>query len=142
MAFATTAYDAFLAKTDFTGSPGGQNPMFAALQIGGLTGVLVWIIIQAGGIASGLAGGVSMAAMSIRHLAMPVTGGLNLAKGAGRMINPTYSKRDMASGMMTSNTRVGHMVAGNTMWNPAYRQQVFSNMGKNWGRAKGGSVNQ
>ena len=29
-----------------------------------------------------------------------------------------------------------------TMWNPAYRQHVMQNMGKNWGRAKGGKVSE
>lgn len=96
MTFAMRAYDAFIAGADFSGS-GDSNPMFAALQIGGaLTGVLVWIILQAGGIASGLAGGVSvMAAMGIRRLAMPVTGGLRGAKGVGNMVNPMTTRRDM-----------------------------------------------
>ena len=26
------------------------------------------------------------------------------------------------------------------MWNPAYKQHVLENMGKNWGNAKGGKV--
>ena len=141
MTFATAAYDRFIAGADFSGS-GESNPMFAALQIGGLTGVLVWIILQAGGIASGLAGGVSMAAMGIRHLASPVTGSLKVARGAGNIANPMSTRRDMQSGMMTTARRANHMVAGNTMWNPAYRQHVISNMGKNWGRARGGSVNK
>ena len=141
MTFAMRAYDAFIAGADFSGS-GDSNPMFAALQIGALTGVLVWIILQAGGIASGLAGGVSMAAMGIRHLAMPVTGGLRGAKGVGNMVNPMTTRRDMQSGMMVTARRANHLVAGNTMWNPAYRQHVMQNMGKNWGRASGGTVKQ
>lgn len=139
MTFAMKAYDAFIAGADFSGD-GDGNPMFAALQIGALTGVLCWIILQAGGMASGLAGGVSMAAMGIRHLMSPVTGGLNAAKGVGNMVNPMSTRRDMQSGMMVTARRGNHLVAGNTMWNPAYRQHVMSNMGKNWGKATGGSV--
>jgi type IV secretion system protein VirB6 len=82
MSFAMAAYDSFIKDADFSGG-GTTNPLFAALQIGTLTGVLCWIILQAGGMASGLAGGVSMAAMGIRHLISPVTGGLNAAKGVG-----------------------------------------------------------
>ncbi|OAI20332.1 hypothetical protein A1359_21075 [Methylomonas lenta] len=141
MTFAMTAYDTFVAAADFSGS-GDSNPMFAAMQIGALTGVLLWILLQVGGMASGLAGGISMAAMGIRHLMMPVTGGLNATKSVGNMINPMSTRRDMQSGMMTTARRGNHLIAGNTMWNPAYRQHVAQNMGKNWGRASGGSIKQ
>ena len=141
MTFAMKAYDAFIAGADFSGD-GNSNPMFAALQIGALTGVLSWTILQAGGMAAGLAGGVSMAAMSIRHLMSPVSGGMNAAKGAWNIVNPVTTRRDMQSGMMATARSANHLVAGNTMWNPAYRQHVMSNMGKNWGKASGGSVKQ
>lgn len=141
MTFAMKAYDSFIAGADFSGS-GDSNPMFAALQIGTLTGVLCWIILQAGGMAAGLAGGVSMAAMGIRHFMSPVTGGLKAAKGVGDMVNPMTTRRDMQSGQMVTARRANQLVAGNTMWNPAYRQHVMSNMGKNWGKASGGTVKQ
>ncbi len=139
MTFAMKDYDTFIQGADFSGS-GDDNPMFVALQIGALTGVLIWIILQAGGIASGLAGGVSMAAMGIRHLAMPVTGAMRGMSAARNFVDPMTTRRDMQSGMMTTARRSNHMVAGNTMWNPAYRQHVLQNMGKNWGRASGGTV--
>lgn len=139
MTFAMKSYDTFIQGADFSGS-GDDNPMFAALQIGALTGVLIWIILQAGGIASGLAGGVSMAAMGIRHLMMPITGSMRGLQAARNIVDPMSTRRDMQSGMMVTARRSNHMVAGNTMWNPAYRQHVLQNMGKNWGRAQGGSV--
>jgi len=107
MTFAMKAYDAFIAGADFSGD-GNSNPMFAALQIGALTGVLCWIILQAGGMASGLAGGVSMAAMGIRHLMSPISGGLNAAKTAGNIANPMTTRRDMQSGMMVAIGDDGH----------------------------------
>jgi type IV secretion system protein VirB6 len=134
MSFAMGAYDTFVEKANLTG---GTNPMFAALEIGALTGVLIWIILQAGGIASGLAGGVSMASMGIRHLISPVTAGMSIAKGAGNMVNPIKTRHDLASGQRVTARASSHMMAGNTMWNPAYRQHVMQNMGKNWGKAKG-----
>ncbi len=139
MTFAMLAYDRFVAAADFSGD-GQSNPLIVAFQIFGLTGVLIWIILQVGQIASGLAGGVSMAAMGIRHLLSPVTGGLKGAKGVGNMLNPMSTRRDMQSGMMVTARRSNHLMAGNTMWNPAYRQHVMQNIGKNWGRASGGSV--
>lgn len=141
MTFAMKAYDVFIESADFSGS-GEANPMFAALQIGALTGVLIWIILQVSGIASGLAGGISMAAMGIRHLTMPVTDTKRMVMGAGNMVNPMTTRRDMQSGMMVTARRANHLIAGNTMWNPAYRQHVLQNMGKNWGRASGGSVKE
>lgn len=139
MTFAMKSYDVFIAGADFSGS-GDSNPMFAAMQIGALTGVLIWIILQATSMASGLAGGISMTAMSIRHMMMPVTGSSKTAKGFGNMANPITTQRDMQSGMMVTAGRLNHMAAGNTAWNPAYRQHLMQNMGKNWGRASGGSV--
>ena len=140
MSFAMKAYDSFIATAKFSG-PNAHNPLFAALQIGVVTSVLIWVIMQIGGMASGLAGGVSMAAMSIRHLMMPITGAMSAIKGAHKLLDPMTTRRDMHSGMMTTARRSNHMVAGNTMWNPAYRQHVMQNMGKNWGAAKGGAVN-
>ena len=67
MNFAMRLYDTLILGVNFSGD-GDIHPMFAALQIAALSGVLCWIIMQAGGMASGLAGGISMAAMSIRHL--------------------------------------------------------------------------
>lgn len=139
MTFAMSSYDAFLIKADFSGNS-EINPMFAALQIGAVTGVLGWIILQAGGMASGLAGGVSMAAMGIRHLVSPISGGLSAAKSVGNIANPVSTRRDLQSGSMVTARRASHMATGNTMWNPAYRQHVMQNIGKNWGKATGGSV--
>jgi type IV secretion system protein VirB6 len=138
MTFAMTAYDQMLAGADMSGG-GDTNPLIVALQIGTLTAVLIWIILQAGGMASGLAGGVSMAAMGIRHLISPVTAGMSVAKGAGNMVNPIKTRHDLASGQRVTARASSHMMAGNTMWNPAYRQHVMQNMGKNWGKAKGNS---
>ena len=139
MSFAMKAFDTFIAASDFSGS-GDDSPMWAALQIAAVCGVLFWIIAQVGGIASGLAGGVSMAAMGMRQFAMPVTGSLSAARGAANLVNPASTRRDMQSGQMVTARRANHLMAGNTAWNPAYRQHVMGNSFKNWGRAKGGRV--
>jgi type IV secretion system protein VirB6 len=145
MSFAMKAYDTFIAGADFSGD-GDSNPMFAALQIGALTGVFYWIIPQAGGMASGLAGGVSMAAMGIQYLIAPLGAAATAAKMAGSFLNPEKTRRDMQSGEMKTARRSTHMLEGNTLWNPAYRQQAIQNIGKdwgkNWGKAQGGSVKE
>jgi type IV secretion system protein VirB6 len=139
MAFAMKAFNVFVDGADFSGN-GDANPMFAALQIGTLTGILTRMILQIGGMAAGLAGGISMAALTLRDIISPTTGGLSLAQGAGDIINPMSTRRDLQSGMVVTARRSNHLIAGNTMWNPAYRQNVLTNLGRNWGRATGGSV--
>ncbi|KAG1583219.1 hypothetical protein G6F46_015135 [Rhizopus delemar] len=64
-----------------------------------------------------------------------------MSQGIGNVVNPKTTRRDMQSGMMVTAGRTNHVIAGNTMRNPAYRQHVLQNMGKNWGPATGGSVN-
>jgi len=34
-------------------------------------------------------------------------------------------------GMMVTAGRTNHMIAGNTIWSPAYREHLLQNMGKN-----------
>jgi len=139
MSFAMVGYDAFIQGANFAGE-GNDNPLFAALQIGVLTGILMFIIYQVGGMASGLAGGISMTAMTLRQIASPVTGARNAAMGMGHALNPVSTRRDLQSGMMTSGSRMDHLSAGNTVLNPAYRQALRENMGRNWGAARGGGI--
>jgi len=138
MTFAMKAFDAFLAKTDLD----QQNPMLAALQIGVLTGVLLYIIKQAGGIASALGGGMSLAAVGIRHMVAPLTAPGRAAVGAYNTMNPMTTARNMKTGMMETARYGQHFRAGNTRWNPAYRQYLNQNRSSNWGRAEGGSASK
>lgn len=48
----------------------------------------------------------------------------------------------MATGVMVTKGGLSHLVAGNTVWNPRYRQHVFSNLRGNWGYSPGGSVHR
>lgn len=135
MSFAVGAFEQYIDAADFNGSD--INPLIASLQVGALTAVLMWIIMQSGGMASGLAGGVSAAAMSIRQLAMPLSAA---TAAANHIVNAQSTRRDMQSGMMVTAGRSNHIAAGNSILNPAYRQHVMSNLGKNWGSKKGGDV--
>ncbi|WP_231886851.1 hypothetical protein [Bordetella trematum] len=96
--------------------------------------VTLFLLQRAYEAASHLAGGVSSAGITLRQVsqaaASPVT----------QVLNRQTTRRDMQSGMMVTGGRLNHLAAGNTMWNPAYRQHVLQNMGNNWGPATGGSV--
>lgn len=139
MTFAMKAFDYFIQNADFSGD-GTSNPLFAAMQIGALCAILYKLTRETGQMASGLAGGISSAALTLRDLASPVTGGLSAGRGVGNMVNPMSTRRDLQSGMMVTARRSNHLLAGNTMWNPAYRQHVLTNLGRNWGKATGGKV--
>jgi len=109
-------------------------PIATMLEILIVTGVTLFLLQRAYEAASHLAGGVSSAGITLRQVsqaaASPVT----------QVLNRQTTRRDMQSGMMVTGGRLNHLSAGNTMWNPAYRQHVMQNMGKNWGPASGGSV--
>lgn len=113
-----------------------DNPLSTMLEILVVTIVVFWMLQMANQVAGSLAGGVSSAGLTLRGIASgaatPITKGLNRQS----------TRRDMQSGMMVTAGRMNHLVAGNTMANPAYRQHVTSNIGKNWGRAKGGKASE
>lgn len=135
MTLALRAFDVFVSNANFEGGD-VVNPIKAACQIGALTTVLLWIILQSGTMASGLAGGMSSAALQLRHLLSPIEGAKWLVKRA----NPVSARRDLRSGRIEHMTRLQHLTAGNTVLNPAYRQGMWENLGRNWGRKRGGKV--
>lgn len=136
MSFAMLCYDAVITGADFTGAS-GQNPGSSAFQILLLTIILTYLIKRSSEIASGLSGGVALAALGVRHFLSPVA---STARGINSVVNPVSTRRDMQSGMMTSGSRMDHLIAGNTVMNPAYRQAIMQNLGRNWGRARGGKT--
>ena len=45
-------------------------------------------------------------------------------------LTPKTTRRDMQSGMMVTAGQTNHMIAGHTMWNPAYRQARLAKHGQ------------
>jgi type IV secretion system protein VirB6 len=105
-------------------------PISTMLEILITTIVVFYMLQMANQVAGTLAGGISSAGLTLRGIASPIAQG----------VNGPSTRRDMQSGMMVTAGRMNHLAAGNTMANPAYRQHVMENMGKNWGPASGGSV--
>lgn len=138
-AFAVAAFSAYTSSVN---PAGDQNTLFTALCMAVMAGILFWLLYETNHIATALAGGMSSVAVSLRNLAAPVTGGMRATKGVGNLLNPTSTRRDMQSGMMSTGTRLDHMVAGNTILNPAYRQAIKDNIGRNWGTKRGGKVSR
>lgn len=111
---------------------GADNPIASFVQIIALALIVLFALKKTSGLGAQIAGGISFGAVTFR----------SMAEGVGNVVNPKTTRRDMQSGMMVTAGRTNHLAAGNTMWNPAYRQHVLSNLGKNWGAAKGGKVGQ
>ena len=65
MSFSIEAFNAFIAGLEVTSNK--ANPLVVSFQVTGLVLILTWIILQSGSMASGLAGGFSMAVMSVQH---------------------------------------------------------------------------
>lgn len=120
-------YRALFEKVIVTGA---DNPIASFVQIIALALIVLFALRKTSGLGSQIAGGISFGAVTFR----------SMAEGVGNTVNPKTTRRDMQSGMMVTAGRTNHLAAGNTMWNPAYRQHVLQNLGKNWGPAKGGSV--
>lgn len=109
---------------------GDDNPIASFVQILVVALIIFFALKKTSGLGAQLAGGIAFEAVTFR----------SMAHGISSAVNPKTTRRDMQSGQMVTAGLSNHMVAGNTMWNPAYRQHVMQNMGKNWGPTQGGSV--
>lgn len=134
LSFAIMAFVAFVDPIDLNSD---QNTLFTSLQLLVIAVVMAFVLSTVNSYASQLGGGLATAGLTFGQLARAAISPMSVAT---RAINAPSTRRDMQSGMMVTGGRLNHMVAGNTMWNPAYRQHVMQNMGKNWGRARGGKV--
>ena len=132
-----------LALDIFTGVSGGYNaddtdPLTFSFEVLIAVIVCVWLIKGAGTIASELAGGVATA------VANPITRAAQLATqpvaSAGNYLGGKVSRTNASTGEKEYASRLSHIVRGNTVANPAYRQKAMANIRNGWGPASGGSA--
>jgi type IV secretion system protein VirB6 len=126
MSFALAAFDRFVSGADVSGD-GTNSPAFAALQILGCTGIFSYLLLKSSEIAGGLAGGASMAALTIRQMVSP-------AAATARVVNPTSNRLDPKTGLQTSSGRAEHLYMGRSIINPAYRKAVADHRTENRGK--------
>ncbi len=136
LGLAFKGFDAVIASIDIDSE---QNPLFTSLILITFTCVMFWLLAEANSVAGQLAGGASSAALTLQGIARGASSPMSATAGA---VNRQSTRRDMQSGMMVTAGRLNHLTAGNTIANPAYRQNLRKNLGKNWGKAKGGSVKE
>lgn len=114
MSFSIEAFNAFIHGFDVSSQ---ANPLLVSFQVIGLVIVLSWIILHAGSMASGLAGGVSMAMMSLQHMRRSANVGSYVAKGT-YMTAKVGGKGAYYAGKGTAK---GAQWAGSTLKNYAYK---------------------
>lgn len=147
LALAENIFGRIVDHADVTAAD--SNGLIMGIEIVIVGYILYRVMIEVVGSMASIAGGVSMAVMTLANMASATSAPLRAARaaknvgGAARnVVDPMTTRRDLQSGMMSTARRSNHMVAGNTAWNPAYRQHLKQNLGRNWGRARGGSVNK
>lgn len=111
----------FNALFDRVISATADNPISSFVQIIVLALLIFFAQRKARGLGARLAGGIAFDAVTFR----------SMTQGIGNVVNANATRRDMQSGMMATAGRTNHMIAGNTMRNPTYRQHVLQNIGKN-----------
>lgn len=141
MTFGIVAFDSFINGVTFDGN-GVENPYIVGLQVLGLTLILSWIAMQAGNMASGLAGGVSTSALSLRQIASGAMSPARAVGAAHNVANPTSTRLDPRTGHQTTARRAEHLAMGRSVWarNPAYRSALKDRLGSAWGKQPGGKV--
>lgn len=137
MAFSVAMFTGFVTEVDLDG---GSAPIVVALEVVVLAGFLAFLAYQTQSWAASLSGGMSMAVLTLRHAAAPARMAASAGRGARDIVDPRSTRRDLESGHMVTARRLNHLTAGNTVINPAYRQHVREQFGKNWSRARGGKA--
>jgi len=111
LSMAITVFSEILTATDFNDPI--VNPIFVALQILMIALILGYLITQVPGMASGLAGGAGLGALSMRQLVGAV---MNPSRALGRMMMP--SGNNSRTNSVSNSGSSGRM---NTVSNPGYR---------------------
>ena len=126
MVVVTVGVSLFKALFDKVIATNADNPISSFVQIIFLALIVLFALKKTSGIGTQIAGGISFGAVTFRAMA--------------NSVNPKTTRRDMQSGQMVTAGLSNHLVAGNTLLNPAYKQHVMENIGKNWSNARGGNV--
>lgn len=137
LSFGIAMFDTFIDGADVSGD-GTNSPAFAAMQIFACSGILAFMLYKASDLAAGVAGGVSMAALTLRQLASPVTSTASAVAGgvggAANLLNKSSNRLDPKTGLQTQSGRLEHIAMGRTIMNPAYRKAVMDHRSENLGR--------
>jgi type IV secretion system protein VirB6 len=145
ISLAVTIFDTLVSKLNFNQS-NEQSALLVSFELlvgcGILYAVVKSVVQIAGQLGSGLATGVMGVAQLASAAATPLRMASSIGRTAQNALDPVRTRRDMQSGMMSTARRSNHLVAGNTILNPAYRQALRENLGKYWGKSKGGTVRE
>lgn len=108
-----------------------------ALLLYGTALLLYWCMRESARMAGEFGGGLAVEALSLAGITQQATAPM---RAAGRVINPTSTRLDPATGHYVTSSRAGHLAMGRTVVVPAYRQVLLENMRNGWKKPPGGSI--
>jgi type IV secretion system protein VirB6 len=98
------------------------------------------LVREMDGVAAKIFGGITSV------VGNPITAAANIAtapaSAAARYLRQSATRTNASTGHRETSSRLSHMIRGNTLANPAYRQKVRENMRSGWGAANGGSARE
>ena len=136
--FMMKIFSAFIGTVDITGE---QNTLFTALSLSVLSIVILLLMYRVGGLAAGLAGGMSAAAITFGRMAMGAASVAGMPGRAGRsvndMVNPVSNRLDPTTNLQTSSRRFEHVAMGRSVFapNPAYRNALQERLRSTFGNS-------
>lgn len=140
LSMAITIFNHLITNVEFDDA---ANIMFIGLRVIIISLILAFVIMMLPGIASGIAGGSGMSALSMRQLVGAATAPGRAITGAGRMANPVSNRLDPRTGLQTSSSRAEHLAMGRSVFapNPAYRAALQERLRSTFNRG-GNTVQQ
>lgn len=136
-AFMMKIFAAFVGRIDLQSD---QNTLFTALQLTVLSIVLMILLYKTGSLAAGLAGGLSLGAITFGQMAAGAASGAGLPGRAGSAVhntlNPLSTRLDPTTGHQTTSRRLEHLAMGRSVFakNPSYRDAVMERYRAAWGK--------
>lgn len=136
LTIAVRVYESILERVDISRAS-DQNVLKVALLLYGTALLLYWCMRESARMAGEFGGGLAVDALSLAGIAQQATAPM---RAAGRVINPTSTRLDPATGHYVTSSRAGHLAMGRTVVVPAYRQVLLENMRNGWKKPPGGSI--
>lgn len=135
-AFLMKIFAAFVGGVDLESE---QNTLFTSLSLAVLSLVIMLLLYKTGELAAGLAGGLSLSAITLGQM---LTGGqravmapVRFGRGANSTLNPVSHRLDPHTGHQTTSRRLEHVYFGRTVANSQYRQALRERRKSSWARS-------
>ena len=133
MVFAVAIFGGMLTDINTSQAAGRAAPLAVIFLTAITVGLLYYVVRNIGSLSAGLSGGLSTAALTVRDIAESY-------RAPERVINPQSTRRDMATNLPVNDSRVGHIISGNSPVNPNYVKRGYNNAARHYGFRNKGSM--